>query len=171
MNDFNRGDVEGLLDQVQSQLQMIGQLQQKRANLIGRGSVRSGRVSVAVNADGVVIDVKFGRNVEDLEYSELARAVTDASRRAVEDVTQQAKQLMAPLEKDRARLPKLSDLLPGMPDLSSAMPSQERAPMTKPDDPSRVLNDESDSPPMKFDNVEVVDGNAAGKRGVTDSGW
>jgi len=97
-----------------------------------------GRVTVSVNADGVLIDVKFGRGVEELEYADLSRAILKAAQDATADVARQTQELMAPIQEERARLPKLSDLVEGMPDLSSLMPSAERAPQSKPDAPDRL---------------------------------
>ncbi|QIS07183.1 YbaB/EbfC family DNA-binding protein [Nocardia brasiliensis] len=155
------------MDEVQSQLRNIAQLQRQRMALVGKASVRGGRVTVSVNADGVVIDVKFGRNVEDLEYSELARAVLQASQEAAADVMRRSQELMASVQEDRARLPKLSDLVEGMPDLRSMMPPVERAPQSKPDAFDRTAADQA----MTFDNVETVEQVKPKKPGVTDSGW
>ncbi|WP_405167250.1 YbaB/EbfC family nucleoid-associated protein [Nocardia sp. NBC_01499] len=157
------------MDEVQSQLRTIAQLQHQRLALIGKASERGGRVTVTVNADGVLIDLKFGRGVEDLEYAELARAILKATQDATADVTRRTEELMAPIQQDRARLPKLSDLVEGMPDISSMMPTVERAPRSKPDAPDRAAA--LDDPGMIFDNVETVDRAKPTKPGVTDSGW
>ncbi|WP_280454930.1 YbaB/EbfC family nucleoid-associated protein [Nocardia brasiliensis] len=168
--DFSRGDVAGLMDEVQSQLRNIAQLQRQRTALVGKATVRGGRVTVSVNADGVVIDVKFGRNVEELEYADLARAVLQASQEAAADVMRQTQELMAPIQEDRARLPKLSDLVEGMPDVRSMMPTMDRAPQSKPDAPDRAAAAAADEG-MTFDNVETVEQVVPKKPGVTDSGW
>ncbi|PXX66592.1 DNA-binding protein YbaB [Nocardia tenerifensis] len=169
-HDFSRENVAGLMDEVQSQLRNIAQLQRQRTALIGKASERGGRVTVAVNADGVLIDVKFGRGVEDLEYPELARAILKAAQDATADVMRRTQELMAPIQQDRARLPKLSDLVEGMPDVSSLMPTMERAPQTKPDARDRATVAAEDTG-MTFDNVEPVEQVKPTKPGVTDSGW
>jgi DNA-binding protein YbaB len=157
-----------LTDDVQSVLQNLGRLQRERTTLVGRSSVRRGRVTAAVNADGVLVDLKFGRNVEDLGYPELARVVIEAVQEATADVVRKSQELMAPLKEQKDRLPKLSDLVPGMPDLSDQMPKPQRAPLTK---PSSEDDDESRSKTMTFDNVEVVEQHSSREPGVTDSGW
>ncbi len=167
-HDFSRGDVAGLMDEVQSQLRTIAQVQRQRMALVGKASERGGRVTVSVNADGVLIDLKFGRGVEDLEYPELARAILKAAQDATADVVRQAEELMAPIQQDRARLPKLSDLVEGMPDVSSLMPTAERAPQSKPDAPDRVAAEDTG---MSFENVEPIERAKPTKPGVTDSGW
>ncbi|MFF0491341.1 YbaB/EbfC family nucleoid-associated protein [Nocardia sp. NPDC003482] len=146
------GSRPDLREDIESTLQNISRLQRERLRLVGRASVRRNRVTATVNADGVLVDLKFGRDVEDLDYADLARAVVEAAQEATADVGRKARELMAPLEEQRARLPKLSDLVPGMPDLRDRMPGQERAPVTKP--VQEIFGDRTD-----------------GKPGVTDSGW
>ncbi|MFE9582126.1 YbaB/EbfC family nucleoid-associated protein [Nocardia sp. NPDC006044] len=170
-HDFSRGDVAGLMEEVQSQLHSIARLQQQRLALMGKATVRGGRVTVVVNADGNVIETKFGRGVEDLEYAELARAVTQAAQEATADVRRQSQELLAPFQEERARLPKLSDLVEGMPDLSSQMPAQTHASLSKPDSLERATAAGTDSAAMAFDNVESLDNVKSRERGVTDSGW
>ncbi|MFI5777154.1 YbaB/EbfC family nucleoid-associated protein [Nocardia sp. NPDC051570] len=145
-----------LMEDIQSTLETISRLQRERTTLLGRASVRRGRVTAVVNADSVLVDLKFGRDVEDLEYSELARAVIEAVQQASADVARKSKELMAPLDEQRARLPKLSDLVPGMPDLRDRVPKPERAPVTKP------VTQEIFGDADKYDSREP---------GVTDSGW
>ncbi|MEU7142923.1 YbaB/EbfC family nucleoid-associated protein [Nocardia sp. NPDC046473] len=170
-HDFSRGDVADLMEEVQSQLHSIARLQQQRVALVGKATVRGGRVTVVVNADGAVIETKFGRGIEDLEYAELARAVTQAAQEAIADVRRQSQELLAPFQQERARLPKLSDLVEGMPDLSGQMPAQTYAPMSKPDSLERAITAGTDSAAMTFDNVESLDNVKSRERGVTDSGW
>ncbi|MFI6046322.1 YbaB/EbfC family nucleoid-associated protein [Nocardia sp. NPDC051321] len=170
-HDFSRGDVADLMEEVQSQLHSIARLQQQRVALVGKATVRGGRVTVVVNADGAVIETKFGRGIEDLEYAELARAVTQAAQEAIADVRRQSQELLAPFQEERARLPKLSDLVEGMPDLSGQMPAQTYAPMSKPDSLERAITAGTDSAAMTFDNVESLDNVKSRERGVTDSGW
>ncbi|MFD6160197.1 YbaB/EbfC family nucleoid-associated protein [Nocardia sp. NPDC060256] len=170
-HDFSRGDVADLMEEVQSQLHSIARLQQQRVALVGKATVRGGRVTVVVNADGAVIETKFGRGIEDLEYAELARAVTQAAQEAIADVRRQSQELLAPFQQERARLPKLSDLVEGMPDLSGQMPAQTYAPMSKPDSLERAITAGTDSAAMTFDNVESLDTAKSRERGVTDSGW
>ncbi|MCM6776084.1 YbaB/EbfC family nucleoid-associated protein [Nocardia sp. CDC159] len=161
-----------LMEDIQSTLETIARLQRERTTLHGRASVRRGRVTAVVNADSVLVDLKFGRGVEDLEYPELARAVIEAVQQACADVAQKSKQLMAPLDEQRSRLPKLSDLVPGMPDVRDRLPQPEPAPVTKPAT-QEIYGEEGDQPDreMTFDNVEMVDKRKTREPGVTDSGW
>ncbi|RDI64521.1 YbaB/EbfC family nucleoid-associated protein [Nocardia pseudobrasiliensis] len=160
-----------LMEDIQSTLATISRLQRERIQLVGKASVRRGRITAVVNADGVLVDLKFGRDIEDLEYADLARAVLEAVQEATADVGRKSRELMAPLEEQRSRLPKLSDLVPGMPDLRSQLPTPERAPVTKPAI-QEIFGDEAGAKSeMTYDNVEVVDQRDAREPGVTDSGW
>jgi DNA-binding protein YbaB len=148
-----------LMDDIQSTLQTVARLQRERAALVGRATVRRGRVSVAVNADNVLVDVQFGRDIEDLDYPELARAIVEATQAATVDVGRKSKELMQPLQEQRARLPKLSDLVPGMPDIRGRLPVPEPPPWTRP------ASGRADA------DAEAVARRNSREPGVTDSGW
>ena len=83
----------------------IVRVQNERAELYATGAARGRRVMVAVNADGVVIDLKFAPAVGDLEYDEIADAITAAAREAVREVARKVTELFAPLAGDRPRYP------------------------------------------------------------------
>ncbi|WP_280266725.1 YbaB/EbfC family nucleoid-associated protein [Nocardia wallacei] len=168
---FGPDEFPDLMDDIQDTLQTIARLQRERTALVGKASVRRGRVSAVVNADSVLVDLKFGRDVEDLDYPELARAVVEAVQEASADVNRKSRELMSPLDAQRARLPKLSDMVPGMPDLREQVPPPERAPVTKPG-AQEIFGDADDTGrPMTFDNVEVVEKRDSRESGITDSGW
>lgn len=153
-----------LMEDIRATLNTVARLQRERAALVGRATVRRGRVSVAVNADNVLVDLKFGRDVEDLDYPELARAVIEATQAATVEVGRKSRELMQPLQDQRARLPKLSDLVPGMPNLRDQLPVPEPPPLTRPGDRNRSASGE-------FDDVDMVDRRGPREPGVTDSGW
>ncbi|MBF6171411.1 YbaB/EbfC family nucleoid-associated protein [Nocardia blacklockiae] len=168
---FGPEEYPDLMEDIQDTLQTIARLQQERIALQGKGSVRRGRVTAIVNADSVLVDLKFGRDVEELEYADLARAVVEAVQEASADVARKTQQLMAPLDEQRARLPKLSDMVPGMPDLRQQVPPPERAPVTKPG-AKEIFGDADDTGRrLTFDNVEVVEKRDSRDTGITDSGW
>ncbi|MBO0854441.1 MAG: YbaB/EbfC family DNA-binding protein, partial [Nocardia sp.] len=120
---------------------------------------------VSVNADGVVVETKFGAGIEDLSYSEIARAVTDAAQQASKNLANKSAELMAPLRERRAKLPKLSDLIEDMPDLSIAgVVEPSLAPPNSPDRESASGPDE-----LRFPDAETLS-EQPGRR-VTDSSW
>ena len=90
------------LEQYRARLDEINRLQQERTGLMGVGTAERRRVTVTVNADGVTIDVRFSSDVDDLDYDEIAAAITEASRSAVADVAKQTAELFAPITPDTA---------------------------------------------------------------------
>lgn len=156
-----------LMEDIQSTLQTITRLQRDRIALVGRASVRRGRVTATVNADNILVDLKF-RDIDDLTHAELARAVIEATQAAAADLAQKSKELMQPLQEQRARLPKLSDLVPGMPNLREGMPVPEPPPLTKPKADRGAARDDS---ALAYDDVEVIEEHRSREPGVTDSSW
>ncbi|MFI6870206.1 YbaB/EbfC family nucleoid-associated protein [Nocardia sp. NPDC050406] len=120
-NEFAKAGLSDILDGLAQQLQDITRLQRERAALTASATTAGKRVTVTVNADGTVIETRFASDIADLDYMEIAKAVTEAAQRAAADVARRSRELMAPLEQNRRRLPKLADLVPGMPDLSKEM--------------------------------------------------
>ncbi|WP_254854111.1 YbaB/EbfC family nucleoid-associated protein [Nocardia donostiensis] len=155
-------------------MRMIAQVQNARSQLTSSASTRKKRVNVTVNADGIVIATKFGPRVEDLSYSELAKAFTEAAQAAAADVARKGQELMAPLHDRRARLPKLSDLIEGMPDVSGMTPPAPEVTTAPPDTAvGRVYGagPEDESVVMEFSDVEPHDQHSWTNRGVTDTSW
>ncbi|QXN95331.1 YbaB/EbfC family nucleoid-associated protein [Nocardia iowensis] len=111
-----------VLAEFEQQMDTISRIRQQRSRISGRATVRGKRVTVLVDVEGVVLETKFGANVADLDYRELAKAVTEAARLAAADAARQARVLMAPLLAQRARMPRLHEFVDGMPDLTDQLP-------------------------------------------------
>ncbi|MGV9674817.1 YbaB/EbfC family nucleoid-associated protein [Nocardia sp. NPDC003482] len=158
----SRADLAGLIDDVQEQLRTIARLQMERAELVATATVRK-RVTVTVNADNTIIDTTFGPDIEDLTYPEIAKAITEAAQQASAEVARKTRDLFAPLQDQRARLPKLTELVEGMPDLS--LPEPPRASIDPPR--RRPASDGS----MRFTDVEAFDHERDRNHRATDSGW
>lgn len=77
------------------------ELQQQRALLYAVGAAQGGRVTVAVNADGVMIDLRLSGNVGDLDYDELAEVIVECSRVAVAAVARKVAALYGTGRDDR----------------------------------------------------------------------
>ncbi|WP_433727827.1 YbaB/EbfC family nucleoid-associated protein [Nocardia sp. CA-129566] len=168
-NEFAKAEMAAVLDEVQQQFRAIAKVQQRRSELTASATVRK-RITVTVNADGTIIETKFASDIDELSYTEIAKAVTEAAQQATAEVMRKAQELMMPLHDRRARLPKLSDLIEGMPDLSAEMPKAPKASLAPPNADERRAADD-DSVPMEFSNVEVVSRQPGADRGVTDSSW
>jgi DNA-binding protein YbaB len=89
----------------------VARLQQERANLIATASAQRRRVTATVNADGVLIDLKFSSDIDDLEYPEVAAAITEACGLAVAKVGRRAAELFAPLPNDRGGAPDVDEIV------------------------------------------------------------
>ncbi|MFE1593228.1 YbaB/EbfC family nucleoid-associated protein [Nocardia sp. NPDC058705] len=170
-NEQARADMENILDGVQQQLRNIARVQQERAELTATVTVRK-RVTVSVNADGTVIETKFATDIADLSYSEIATAITEAAQKAAAEVAARGQELLEPMRETRARMPKLSDLVEGVPDLTGAiapLPVVSTAPPGAEERRFRTTAEDG-TRSMVFD--DVVPGAAEGQgRGVTDSSW
>ncbi|WP_067654969.1 YbaB/EbfC family nucleoid-associated protein [Nocardia harenae] len=156
----------GLLADFRSRMAAIAQAQQRRAQLTATATARGKRVSVTVNADGVVIDVTFSAHVDDLRYDEIAKAVVAAGQEAAAEVAREARELAVPLLDERARLPKFSEIVDGMPDFAGEIPVAPSPPTTPPNSADRIAA-EQDAAATGY--AELEDSRPGG--GVSESGW
>ncbi|WP_040794552.1 YbaB/EbfC family nucleoid-associated protein [Nocardia higoensis] len=164
-NEHARTELAAILDETREQLRMIAGIQRARAALIGTGSSRRHRVTVSVNADGTVIETKFGHGIEDLSHAEIAKAVTEAAQQAARHLAEQHAALMDPVRERRARLPKLTDLIEDMPDFD--LPEAPKPTPTPPKSLDRPAPIETDEP--RYSDVE--ERQEPSTRRVTESGW
>lgn len=126
-NERTAADFADLMDTVNGQIRAIAEAQRKRVELVATASARDGRVTVTCNADGVPIETEFSDDIDDLDYDDIAAAVTEAAQAAAADVARQAQELIAPIQKTRSRLPSLSSMVEGLPDLRAKTPEPQRA--------------------------------------------
>ncbi|WP_433205087.1 YbaB/EbfC family nucleoid-associated protein [Nocardia sp. CA-107356] len=159
-----KAEMVAALEGLSSQMRTIARIQQQRAELTAVGTARNGRVRVTVNADGALIETRFGDDIDDLDYGEIAKAVTEAAQQAMAEVSRRGQELMAPLHDERAQLPKMSDLIEGLPDVNAPLP---RVSLASPGDRKRETGDGAT---MTFTDVEHVDPNNPDGH-VTDSLW
>ncbi|WP_433204757.1 YbaB/EbfC family nucleoid-associated protein [Nocardia sp. CA-107356] len=157
-NELDRARLADLVDSVRAGIASIAQAQQQRAQLTATASAAHGRVTVVVNADGVVIETRFADTIEDLTYTEIAHAVTSAVQDAAAQVQRKTQALLEPLKQDQARIPKLSEFLAGMPDVHDMLPTPPPVSTAPPAAHDRTSTDSEDSDgSMVFCNVEQWD--------------
>lgn len=162
-NEQAKADFAAIMGGVREQMRTLARIQQQRAELTATGTARGKKVRVTVNADNVVVDVKFADDIDELSYSDLAKAIIEATQRACKQVAEKTTDLMAPLETQKARLPKLSDLVEGMEEME--IPGVIPASTTRPDNAHiRDVPDGSGLP------LAGADGSGRGGS-VTDSSW
>ncbi|MFG1794411.1 YbaB/EbfC family nucleoid-associated protein [Nocardia sp. NPDC049149] len=121
-NERLKADAAMLMDALNDQLAGIAEMQKKRMQLIGTASVCDKRIHVTVNATGVLIDTRFADDIGDLTFDEIAAAMTEAVQAAAADVERKGQELREPLLDRKARLPKLSELVEGVPELGTPAP-------------------------------------------------
>ncbi|WP_280266720.1 YbaB/EbfC family nucleoid-associated protein [Nocardia wallacei] len=166
-NEHAKAEMAAVLDGVREQLRTISRIQQERTRLMATATVRK-RVTVTVNADGTVIETKLAAGVEDLTYPELAKAFTEAAQQAAAEAARKGQELMMPLHDQRARLPKLTDLIEDMPDLSAETPPPPPVSTAPPGAPERA---EEPADALRYTDVEAMPSDGERDRRVTDSGW
>lgn len=147
-NEAAHSQLEDLADTVRAGMATIARAQQEQSQLTATATAAAGRVSVVVNAENVVIQVRFSDNIDDLSYPEIARAVTTAAQDAAAAMHRKTKELLDTLRADTARIPRLSEYLPGMPDVQDMIPEPPRAPVTPPS--ARKRDDEPSDGTVRF---------------------
>jgi hypothetical protein len=163
-HDNPRLTLSALVGEVERQMAVLAELQQRRAQLVAAAQAAEGRVTVTVNADGVTIDTRFSAYVDELTYDDIAVAVTEATQAAIARVKQKADDLVQPFLGMRERLPTLSDIVAGMPDLRAHIPMPPRASLTPPGD--QHLSDV----PAELSDAEVRENNSD-VHAVTETKW
>ncbi|WP_227998987.1 YbaB/EbfC family nucleoid-associated protein [Nocardia australiensis] len=175
-NDAARERLTDLMESVQAGIASIAQAQQEHAKLTATASAAGKRVTVVVNADGVVIQTRFGSGIGDLTYEEIARAVTTAAQDAAIQMKRKTTAIIDGLRKDQSRLPRLSEFIPGMPDVQDSFPTPPEASTAPPAARTKVAVADADEidGAMEFTDVVPVDHVQLGANAdsdVTESGW
>ncbi|MFI5780706.1 YbaB/EbfC family nucleoid-associated protein [Nocardia sp. NPDC051570] len=139
-NEQLKNDMATVLEGLRAQLGDITEAHRKRAELTATAELHDGRVVVTVDADGILTDVEFSDEIDDLSDDEIAAAVTMATQQAAQEAARRMREMMQPMVDRRARWPKLSDLLAGAVDFQDHIPGDSRAPSSPPDSPDRDPN-------------------------------
>ncbi|MGF6887941.1 DNA-binding protein YbaB [Nocardia sp. GAS34] len=113
-----------LKETMQASIASIQQAQQQWATFTATATAARKRVTVVVNAEGVVIKTRFTDDIADLTPSELANAVTAAAQEAALTMQRRTREMIDGLREEQRRLPKMSEFLPDMPDLTSMIPAR-----------------------------------------------
>jgi DNA-binding protein YbaB len=163
-NERAKDTMAAILDGFTEQMRMIAEIQRKRAELIARGSAEGGRVTVTVNADGVVIETRFAEDIDDLDYDRIARAVTEAAQQAAATMARTCRELAEPLAQRRAQQPRLEELIEGMPDLRRRIPTPPRVSTAPPAERASVT--EVGGPTLDTTSPQPSRGS-----GVVETGW
>ncbi|WP_405162027.1 YbaB/EbfC family nucleoid-associated protein [Nocardia sp. NBC_01499] len=142
VNERLKADAAMMMEALNEQMLGIAKIQRDRSRLTATATACDKRISVTVNADGILIDTRFADDIGDLSYQVIAAAMTEAVQAAARQVTEQTRLLMEPLRERKSRLPKLSALIEDAPDFGSVMPVAPPASVAPPNSPQRRYDDE-----------------------------
>ncbi|WP_306356150.1 MULTISPECIES: YbaB/EbfC family nucleoid-associated protein [unclassified Nocardia] len=134
-------DAAAVLEGFSDHVRAVTEASKKRAQLTASATTADGRITVTVNADGIVIATQVTPDFDRLSADEIATAFTSAVQQAAQKVAHQVQELMAPLTEQRLQLPKMDELADNLPDLFAQKPSMPAASLTAPY--SRERNDEA----------------------------
>ncbi|MET9489966.1 YbaB/EbfC family nucleoid-associated protein [Nocardia sp. NPDC006630] len=151
-NEAEKARLAELKELVQGSFASIARAQQDRSRLTATAHAGGRRITITVNADGVVIKTEFSGDIEDLTYSEIAAAVTAATQDAARQVQQQAQQIITAAQQKQAQVPPVSELFPMMPDIQSMIPTPPEASLTPPGSPDRKAVEPD--PAVQFTDIE-----------------
>ncbi|MFI7000534.1 YbaB/EbfC family nucleoid-associated protein [Nocardia sp. NPDC050175] len=142
VNERLQADAAMMMEALSEQMLGIAKIQRDRARLTATVTACDKRISVTVNADGILIETRFADDVSDLSYDEIAAAITEAVQAAAAQVGERGRRLMAPLRARKDRLPHLTELLEDMPDFRSVIPVPPPVSIAPPNSPERRYDDE-----------------------------
>ncbi|MFE7796290.1 YbaB/EbfC family nucleoid-associated protein [Nocardia sp. NPDC057440] len=174
-NEAAKARLADLMDSVQAGIKSIQRAQHRQAQLMASASAAGKRVTVVVNAKGVVIETRFAADIDDLAYPEIARAVTTAAQEAAAEVHRKTKEMVAELTREQSRLPRLSEFIPGMPDVQDMIPAAPEVSTEPPAARARARAKPTDEAvtALEFTGVEQFDHDEppSAQPNVAESGW
>ncbi|WP_433709618.1 YbaB/EbfC family nucleoid-associated protein [Nocardia sp. CA-084685] len=138
-----RARLDELMDAVHKGMESIAEAQEERAKLTASASDAGSRVTVTVNADGIVIETRFAGDIDELTYDEIAAAVTKAAQRAAADVRAQSESVMAAAGQGFGTIPEFDEMGADISDFTRLVPpAPEVSLLPPPESSSRVSDDD-----------------------------
>jgi hypothetical protein len=86
--------VEALVFDIRAEMEALARARHERATLTASASREDGRVAVTVNARGVLVDVRFAADAEELSLDELASALVGAAQDAADEALRRGVEVM-----------------------------------------------------------------------------
>jgi DNA-binding protein YbaB len=111
-----------IIDGFAEHLERVKQAQDQRSRIVVEGYAASNRVTVKVNADGALVDLRFSDDINDLDYDEIATAVLMAAREAAAMAADRVRKLIAPAQQRPAAIPTIAELIEDIPQLRARVP-------------------------------------------------
>ncbi|MFE4455837.1 YbaB/EbfC family nucleoid-associated protein [Nocardia tengchongensis] len=168
-NEAAKGQLTELMELVQGGIASVARAQQERARLTATAHAAGRRVTITVNADCIVIKTEFSDDIDDLEYSEIAAAVTTATQEAAAKVQEMAQKIMEQSQEEQSRIPALSEFFPEMPDIKAMMPPAPTVSTAAPGSPERTTPEPE--PAVRFTNVEEWDHDGSSRSSISAPEW
>lgn len=137
-----RARLDELIDAVNKGMQSIAEAQQERAKLTATASDAGNRVTVTVNADGIVVDTRFAGDIDELSYDEIATAVTKAAQQAAVDVRARSESVMAAASQGFGGIPEFDEVAADIPDFTKLIPPAPEVSLARPPESSLVSDDD-----------------------------
>ncbi|MEU7631373.1 YbaB/EbfC family nucleoid-associated protein [Nocardia sp. NPDC049220] len=166
-NEHRKADLADALDSLQQQVQLVAEMQQRRAGLTGTGTVPNDYVTITVNADNAVIQTQFSPDIGELDFEEIAEAVTAAAQAAIADVARKVHLLTEPLAAQRRTTPTLQQMLEGLTGVSVELPDAPPATLV----PPGSANHEFDGTATVSSEGGDYDERPRRRRGATGTSW
>jgi DNA-binding protein YbaB len=106
---------EGILDGFRHSMDEISTIEHQQAKLTATGHAAQKRVAITVDARGSIIDTRFAADIADLDYDEIAAAVTRAARAAQDTPAAKQRRSSGRCATDRQSFPRSRIWCPGSP--------------------------------------------------------
>ncbi|WP_433592833.1 YbaB/EbfC family nucleoid-associated protein [Nocardia sp. CA-145437] len=168
-NEAAKGQLSDLMELLQGGIASMARAQEERARLTATAHAAERRVTITVNADCIVIKTDFSDDIDDLEYSEIAAAVTAATQEAAAKVQEKAQEILNRAQEDQSRIPTLSEFFPEMPDMKAMMPTLPTVSTAPPGSPERIAP--GPDPVVRFADVEEWDHDGSSRSSISAPEW
>jgi DNA-binding protein YbaB len=120
--DHARERLSTMIDGFAEHLERVKQAQEQRAQIVVETHAASNRVTVKVNADGELVDLRFSDDINDLDYDEIATAVLTAAQEAAAMAADRVRKLIAPVQERPPAIPTIAELIEDIPELRARVP-------------------------------------------------
>ncbi|MGF6889185.1 DNA-binding protein YbaB [Nocardia sp. GAS34] len=167
MSERGRGGGEDLMPQLQEHLQALTEARQQRARLTASATSRDRRVTITVDANGVIASTRFADDIGELVPDELARMVTQVAQEAAKVVARRNQELVAALAAQHGGLSEMAQRVTELPTMGFEM--SVPAPLFAALQPSEQVDGEDSAPPGSAENRGRPSG--AGGVPITESSW
>ena len=122
MSEGHAGErLSTMIDGFAEHLERVKQAQEQRARIVVEAHAADYRVTVKVNADGALVDLRFSDDINDLDYDEIAAAVLTAAREAAAMAADRGRKLIAPVQQRPAAIPTIAELIGDIPELRARL--------------------------------------------------